>query len=76
MTKKTLELVKDAAEAQAKPQADIIVTFRNKTKEDVKFEDILGYQVGGGALGVTLKDGTTFVWPTDLIAEIKHTVKE
>ena len=74
MTKKTLELVKD--EAEVKKVADITVSFRSKIEEDRTFEDILGYQVGGGALGITLKDGTTYVLPTDLISEIKHTVKE
>lgn len=36
------------------------------------FEDILGYQMGSEWVAVSLKDGTTYVYPKTSIARIKH----
>lgn len=36
------------------------------------FEDILGYQMGSEWVAVSLKDGTTYVYPRTSIARIKH----
>lgn len=41
------------------------------------FEDIMGYQVNADWVAVSLKDGTTYVYPASRVARIKHfSVKE
>ena len=36
------------------------------------FEDILGYQMNGEWVAVSLKNGSTYVYPRTSIARIKH----
>ena len=36
------------------------------------FEDILGYQMGSEWVAVSLKDGSTYVYPRTSIARVKH----
>lgn len=71
MTKKNLELV---TEETAKRVSSIEVLFKDGI--ELAYEDIIGYQVGGGALAISLKSGETLVWPFDDISFIKHTVQE
>lgn len=53
----------------------ITITFRGNP-EDKVFEDILGYQLGSGFLGVMCRDGNTYIYPQDQIYQIVHTQKE
>ena len=59
---------------QPKRFADITVMYKDGSKDF--FEDIIGYQVGGGALGVSLQDGVTHVINFDLVNSLIHTVKD
>lgn len=36
------------------------------------FKDIMGYQVNGDWVAVSLKDGTTYAYPASNISRIKH----
>ena len=36
------------------------------------FEDILGYQMGNEWVAVSLKDGSTYVYPRTSITRVKH----
>lgn len=36
------------------------------------FKDIMGYQVNGDWVAVSLKDGTTYAYPASDISRIKH----
>jgi hypothetical protein len=56
--------------------ASLEVVFRDRKDDTLIYQDILGYQVGGGVLGVTNRDGVTKVHPLDLIKEITHIVHE
>lgn len=40
------------------------------------FKDIMGYQMGSEWVAVSLKDGTTYVYPANTIARIKHYIGE
>lgn len=54
--------------------ADIQINFRGNP-EPVFFENIVGYQLGSGFLGVMV-DTRTFIYPSDTIEYVVHTVKE
>lgn len=43
---------------------------------DVEYKDIIGYQVGGGALMVGTKDGQTYIWNFEDVRHVKFEVKE
>lgn len=46
-----------------------------ETPEDFEgpdFKDIMGYQISGEWVAVSLKDGTTYVYPKGSIARVKH----
>ena len=45
---------------------DIVVTFRG-TPEQLSLQDIVGYQLGSGFLGIQDKDGTMHIFPSDRI---------
>lgn len=40
------------------------------------FKDIMGYQMGSEWVAVSLKDGTTYVYPANTISRIKHYIGE
>lgn len=40
--------------------------------EGPDFQDIMGYQISSEWVAVSLKDGTTYAYPKDSIARIKH----
>lgn len=40
------------------------------------FPDVLGYQIGGGAFGVTDKNGKTTIYNWDEISSVVHEIKE
>lgn len=40
--------------------------------EGPDFKDIMGYQISGEWVAISLKDGTTYVYPKTAIARIKH----
>jgi hypothetical protein len=71
MTKNTVVPIKDQA---PKRFADITVMYKDGTKDF--FEDIIGYQVGGGALGISLQEGITHVINFDLVTSLIHILKE
>lgn len=46
-----------------------------ETPEDFEgpdFQDIMGYQISAEWVAVSLKDGTTYVYPKSSVARIKH----
>jgi hypothetical protein len=68
-------MTQDAKEIEKK-FADITIEFRDRQKDTLIYQDIIGYQVGGGVVGITNRDGVTKVHPLDLIEEITHVVYE
>lgn len=40
------------------------------------FPDVIGYQIGGGAFGVTEKNGKTTIYNWDEISSVVHEIKE
>jgi hypothetical protein len=53
----------------------ITIDFRGNPESKV-FEDVLGYQLGSGFIGVMCKDGNTYIYPSDLVYQVVHTTKE
>lgn len=49
---------------------NIYIYFNDGEFED--FVDILGYQIGATWIAISLKDGTTFAFPTTTVKSIKH----
>ena len=54
--------------AQAQAQ-DIVIAFR-KDLDTVQYENIIGYQLGSGFLGVIKSDGNSVIYPQDLILQV------
>lgn len=54
---------------------DIEIIFR-KSKEPIIFENIQGYQLGSGFLGVISEKGVMTIYPSDLIYSATITPKE
>lgn len=48
----------------------IVIDFLNDTH--VEFTDILGYQVGSYWAAISMKDGSTYAYPTVTIRGLKH----
>lgn len=49
---------------------NIYIYFDDGDAKD--FIDILGYQIGAAWIAISLKDGTTFAFPTTTVKSIKH----
>jgi hypothetical protein len=54
--------------------ASIEINFRGNP-EPVVFDEIIGYQLGSGFLGVMVGQHT-FIYPSDTIEYVVHTTKE
>lgn len=52
---------------------DITIIFRNG--DVISYEEIIGYQLGSGFIGVMVGN-QTFIYPQDLVSNIVLTVKE
>ena len=55
-------------------KVNMTIHFRGNP-QSVTFEDIIGYQLGSGFLGVMVGN-TTYIYPSDTIDNVIHTVKE
>lgn len=53
----------------------ITISFRGNPEPKV-FEDILGYQLGSGFIGVMVRNGNTYIYPADQVYEVVHTQKD
>lgn len=79
MTRKVVDITtkEDATQVAKETVANIEINF--KDGKQVNVNDIIGYQVGGGAVVVATQRGTDSVsniWNFAEIANIIHTVKE
>lgn len=55
---------------------DITIVFRDNERPVYHYENIQGYQLGSGFLGVIIEDGTMQIYPSDLILSATITPKE
>lgn len=55
---------------------DIEIVFRDENVYNITYENIQGYQLGSGFLGVITADGTMNIYPSDLIFSATITPKE
>lgn len=51
------------------------ITFRGNPIPET-YEDVLGYQLGSGFVGVMTKEGKTIIFPQDLVEMVVHTQTE
>lgn len=68
--KDQIEQIKEAATAALAPYSFIVVT----DDESVQYDNILGYQVGGPVVAISMHDGATHVFPLDRIRYMCHFV--
>lgn len=75
MTDKVIDIATKAKAEEVKgTQSDIRITFRDKTV--LQYEDILGYQIGSGAVMVAFHDGKSLIFNFDQVLVIEHVTKE
>lgn len=55
---------------------DITIVFRDSDSAVYHYENIQGYQLGSGFLGVIIEDGTMQIYPSDIILSATITPKE
>ena len=48
----------------------ITITFRDRRNDTLIFDNVIGYQVGGGALSVARQTGENDIIPVDLIQNV------
>lgn len=63
----TFDHAEDVAEEMRAQGKEVPDRFRGP-----KFMDIMGYQIGNEWVLVSLKDGTSYVYPSKLVTRIKH----
>lgn len=61
---------------ESKQLAEVVVRFRDKFFDMQIYKDVVGYQVGGGAVQIAKEDGTTDIWPLDLISKVEFVLKD
>jgi hypothetical protein len=54
----------------------IFIRFRDKESESVCYNNVIGYQAGGGALSVSLDTGSNMIFPLDLIEVVQFDLNE
>lgn len=54
----------------------IHIMFRERFNDSIVYANVIGYQVGGGALSVMLEDGENIVIPIDLIQRISFKINK
>ena len=54
----------------------VTITFRDRFQDTLIYSDVIGYQIGGGAFGVTEKNGKTTIYNWDEISSVVHEIKE
>lgn len=57
---------------QIKRLSTVEIFFRDFRDSEIH-ENVIGYQVGGGAVMVARQDGITKIFPLDLVSEVKVT---
>lgn len=68
--KDQIEQIKEAATTALAPYSFIVQT----EDEAVQYDNILGYQVGGPIVAISMQDGTTHVFPLERIKYMCHFV--
>lgn len=61
-------------EVTPKNNYSIFIEFMNDT--DITFDDIMGYQIAGEWVAVSMKNGTTHAYPKDTIVYLRHFITE
>jgi hypothetical protein len=61
---------------KVKQLAEVTVRFRDRFYDMQIYKEVIGYQVGGGAVQIAKNDGTTDIWPLDLVSKVEFTLKE
>lgn len=66
--KNPLDTIKEEAVAALAPYSFLVQT----EDEAVQYDNILGYQVGGPIVAISMHDGTTHVFPLERIKYMCH----
>lgn len=61
---------------QVKKLSTVTVFFRDGFYDNVIFDNVIGYQIGGSAIAVALETGVTKIYPMDIIFSVEHIAPE
>ena len=54
----------------------IIVNFRDRLNDTLVYDNVIGYQIGGGAVSISRTTGENEIIPLDLISNISFKLNE
>lgn len=60
------------AENNGATSYNVTISFRDRFRDSVFFDNVVGFGVGGGAVQVVLETGESIAIPLDLINQLTH----
>lgn len=54
----------------------IIVNFRDRRNDTLMYDNVVGYQIGGGAVSISRATGENEIIPLDLISNVSFKLNE
>ena len=54
----------------------IIVNFRDRLNDTLVYDNVIGYQIGGGAVSISRTTGENEIIPLDLISNVSFKLNE